>query len=160
MFSVISVLFLIFGVVFTLFSIVNRWILMNWYLEMSESSWFFWGMSLPYIKSREGRREFIKYQSTAIFVLGLIHLVVGGVLIPFSYNIQWLMLLVWLVLMGGAIMGLRAIFIDVASEINRKHWVAQKRLMHAGIKSVCRKCGREIREDLRICPDCGELLFE
>ncbi len=160
MFSVISVVFLIFGVGFILFSIVHRWILMNWYLGMSESSWFFWGWSVPYIESREGRREFIKYQSTVVFVFGFACMVVGGVLIPFSYDIQFLMFLVWLVLMFGAMMSLRAHFIDVASEINHKHWVAQKRLMHTGIKSVCRKCGREIREDLRICPDCGELLFE
>ena len=155
MFSVTSVIFLFVGVVFILIGIVHRWVLMNWYLEMSESNWFFWGRSVPYIKSREGRREFVKYESKAFFVLGFIPLIVGGVLIPFSYNIQVLMLLIWFVLMFGAMFGLRSHFIDVASEINRKHWRAQKRPIR-----VCKKCGREIREDLRICPGCGELLFE
>jgi hypothetical protein len=118
--SLFSLFFFLFGGVFILFSIVNRWVLMNWYLGMSESSWFFWGRSIPYIRSRDGRREFVKCQSKISFVLGLIHLPVGGVLIPFSYNTGLLIFVIWLVLLLVAAMSLRFYFIDLALEINRR----------------------------------------
>jgi hypothetical protein len=117
--SPISLFFFLFGGVFILFSIVNRWVLMNWYLRMSESSWY-WGHSIPYIKSRDGRREFVKCESKIFFVLGLIHLGVGGVLIPFSYNTGLLIFVIWLVLLLVAAMSLRFYFIDLALEINRR----------------------------------------
>lgn len=118
--SPIPLFFFLLGGVLILFSIVDRWVLMNWYLGMSESSWYFWWRSTPYIRSRDGRREFVKCRSKIFSVLGLIHLAVGGVLIPFSYNTGLLIFVIWLVLLLVAIMSLRSYFIDLALEINRR----------------------------------------
>ena len=127
---------------------------MNWYVGMNESDWFFWGFSVPYIKRRDGRKEFVKYQSKILFILGLIHIVLGVVLIPFPDS-GFGMFVLWLFMMFGVIMALRSHFIDVASGINRKYLHARKRPT-----KVCPKCGREMWADLKICTGCGELLFE
>jgi hypothetical protein len=153
MFPLISVLFLAVGVASVLFSIVERWILIDWYMNMSESTWFFWGMSAPYIKYPEGIKEFVKYRSKLGFIIGFVHVVFGVVLIPFPDFP--LLILVWGFLIISLSLCLRATFINKASEINRKPIHVRQRP-----KKVCPKCGREIWSDLKICPSCGEKLFD
>lgn len=139
------------GGVFIVVSIVERWILIEWYREMSEGSWFFWGGSFPYIESPEGREEFVKHRSSAFFILGFIHLVVGVILTPFPEI--WFLILIWIFALIPVTLALRADFIDLALGINRKHQLAR---VHP--KKTWPKCRREVWLDLKICPYCGEKL--
>lgn len=118
MFPLSSVLFLAVGAVFVLLSIVERWILINWYMKMSESTWFFWGMNIPYIKNPEGVKEFVKYRSKLSFIVGFAYVVFGVVLIPFPDFP--LLILVWVLLVVFLSLYLRAVLIDKALEINRR----------------------------------------
>jgi hypothetical protein len=153
MFPLTSVLFLAVGVVFVLLSIVERWILINWYMQMSESSWFFWGMNIPYIEHPEGIKEFVKYRSKLFFIVGFAHVVFGVVLMPFSDFP--LLILIWALPMVFLSLYLRAASIDKALEINRRPIHERQ-----SPKKVCPKCGREIWLDLKIYPYCGEELLD
>ena len=123
---------------------------MNWYVEMGEWSWFFWGRSIPYIKNPEGRKEFVKYSSKKYFILGSIHFAVGVILIPFSEI--GVLILAWALIMIPVMLSIRSNLINVASEINQKHAPASRP------KKTCQKCGKEMRFDFKICPYCGEKL--
>lgn len=150
MFSITSILFLIAGGVFVLFSLIMRWILVHWYSAMDEWSWFFWGGNIPYIETEEGVEEFVKYNSDRLLFLGVVHLLVGIVLTPFPDF--WLLLPVWFFAMVIVSLALRADLIDKAFEVNQKYAPPPTP------NKVCPECGKVMWLNLKICPNCEEPL--
>ncbi len=157
MFSVTSTIFIFIGVGLILLGVLQRWVFVGWYREMSEWSWFFLGSTVPYIDNPDGRAEFAKTISGVFLVEGAIHVVAGVILLPFPDFP--LLFVVWFVLILVITLVQRGAFIEVAMEINRKY--AQPRVSS---KKACPKCGREMLvdrliidgapQDRWLCPKC------
>jgi len=143
-------IFLIVGGLLISIGISDRWLLIYWYQDMTEHSWFFWGMNLPYIEHPDGVEEFVKYRSKTFFMLGFIHLVVGAVLVPLPDF--WILLPFWVLSIFILSLVLRYHLVDVALGINRKYSSSPC------AKKVCPKCGKELLLNYKICPQCGESL--